>query len=108
MTCSSMRYLRLQRQHLSGSKLNDPAEVVRSLLAVQAQDYYGAKWALAQRTTGCKDTQVESAFNEGRILRLHVMRPTWHFVGPEDVRWLVKLTAPRVNAASSFYYRKAE
>jgi len=108
MTGSSMRYLRLQHQHLMGSKLDDPAEVVRSLVAVQAQDYYGAKWALAQRTTGSKDAEVEKAINDGRILRLHVMRPTWHFVGPEDIRWLVKLTAPRVNAASRSYYRKAE
>jgi hypothetical protein len=34
------------------------------------------------------------------------MRPTWHFVLPHDIRWLLKLTAPRVNAASAYYYRR--
>ena len=36
------------------------------------------------------------------------MRPTWHFVTPDDIRWLVRLTAPRVNSVSSHYYKKAE
>jgi hypothetical protein len=36
------------------------------------------------------------------------MRPTWHFVLPHDIRWLLELTAPRVNAASAYYYRRLE
>jgi len=36
------------------------------------------------------------------------MRPTWHFVAPTDIRWMLKLTAPRVNAASGYNYRKLE
>ena len=104
----SIRHRRLQNQHLTGPKLNDPVDVLRSLVAIQGQDYYGAKWALAQRTTGCTDAHVEEAFSDGRILRLHVMRPTWHFVAPEDLRWLVKLTAPRVNVASTHAFRVAE
>ena len=36
------------------------------------------------------------------------MRPTWHFVMPADIRWMLKLTAPRVNAVSAYYYRKLE
>ncbi len=32
------------------------------------------------------------------------MRPTWHFVSPADIRWLLALTAPRVHAASAYYY----
>jgi len=105
---TTIRHLRLQNQHLATQTLKDPVAVLRSLVAVQAQDYYGAKWALAQRTTGCTDERVEKAFTEGKILRLHVMRPTWHFVTPEDIRWLVTLTAPRVNVASSHAYRIAE
>ena len=108
MPSLDIRSLRLHSQHLSARKLKDPVEVLRSLVAIQAQDYYGAKWALGQRTVNCTDAVVEKAFTDGRILRLHVMRPTWHFVTPDDIRWLVKLTAPRVNAVSSYYYRKAE
>ena len=104
----TIRHRRLQNQHLARPKLKDPVDNLRSLVAVQGQDYYRAKWALAQRTTGCTDAQVEDAFTEGRILRLHVMRPTWHFVAPEDLRWLVELTAPRVNVASSHAFRVTE
>jgi hypothetical protein len=39
---------------------------------------------------------VENAFNEGKILRTHVLRPTWHFVTPQDIRWMIELTAPRI------------
>jgi hypothetical protein len=49
---------------------------------------------------------IEQAFDEGSILRTHVMRPTWHFVTPADIRWLLKLTAPRVHAVSQYAYRK--
>ena len=48
------------------------------------------------------------AFDQGRILRTHVLRPTWHFVSPADIRWLLALTAPRVHAANAYYYRKLE
>jgi hypothetical protein len=108
MTSLDIRQLRLHNQHLSTPTLEDPVAVLRSLVAIQAQVYYGAKWALGQRTVNCTDDMVEKAFTDGCILRLHVMRPTWHFVTPDDIRWLVKLTAPRVNAVSRYYYRKAE
>ena len=39
--------------------------------------------------------------DRGEILRTHVLRPTWHFVTPADIRWLLKLSAPRVHAASA-------
>src|SRR5262245_24524323 len=54
------------------------------------------------------DDSIDELFNEGKILRTHVMRPTWHFVMPEDIRWMLKLTAPRINAVSAYYFRKME
>ncbi len=36
------------------------------------------------------------------------MRPTWHFVDPADIRWLLALTAPRVHQASAYQYRSLE
>jgi len=97
---------RLHNQKLARPELRDPAEIVAWLGAVQSQDYSGAKWALGQRGTGLTDAAVEQAFNEGRILRTHVMRPTWHFVTPADIRWMLALTAPRVSATCASYYRK--
>ncbi len=74
--------------------------------AVQAQDYPAAQWALGLRTHGATATTVEGSLTAGTILRTHVMRPTWHFVTPADIRWLLALTAPRVKALLAYYDRK--
>lgn len=73
--------------------------------AVQSQDFFGAKWALAQRIGGAAltDAAIEDAFRRGEILRTHVLRPTWHFVAPEDLRWMLKLTGPRIDRTMSYY-----
>ena len=73
---------------------------------MQAQDYTGAKWAIGLRAAGLDDPAIERAFNEGAILRTHMMRPTWHFVAPADIRWIQMLTGPRVNSLNALYYRK--
>src|SRR5690606_10286108 len=86
--------------------LSSAEEVVAWMGAVQAQDYAGAKWALGMRMQEGTDEAVEEAFNEGRILRTHVMRPTWHFVTPADIRWMLELTALRVHALNAPYYRQ--
>ena len=99
---------RLASQHLGRGALADPAAVVARLGAVQAQDYHGAKWAVGQRTRGATDATVERAFDQGAILRTHVLRPTWHFVAPADIRWMLRLTAPRVRQAMAYYNRILE
>lgn len=81
---------------------------MRWLGAVQSQDYAAAKWALGQRTSGATDRKLDRLFDEGRILRTHVMRPTWHFVLPEDIRWLLDLTGPRVQLGLAGRYRQLE
>lgn len=92
--------LRLWNQLIDGRSRLGPVEVVRQLVASQAQDFAGAKWALGLRTRDAGDAVVEAAFNDGAILRTHVLRPTWHFVTPDDIRWLLALTGPRVAARS--------
>ena len=99
---------RLALQHLIKPSLSDPADVVHRLGAVQAQDFAGAKWALGMRTRGSTDASIERAFADGSILRTHVLRPTWHFVTPADIRWMLELTGPRVKAAMAYYDRKLE
>lgn len=86
---------RLRNQYINGSRLEDPAEVVRALGAVQAQDYYSALWALGLRLRGVCEAEVEQAIVERRIVRTWPMRGTLHFVAAEDVRWLIELLAPR-------------
>ena len=101
-------HLRLHNQHIARSTFTEPAAVVQWLGAVQAQDYAAAKWALGLRLPGSTEEVIEQAFAVGTILRTHVMRPTWHFVLPADIRWLLALTAPRVKAAMAYGNRQAE
>ncbi len=74
---------------------------------MQAQDYGAAKWGIGLRGHGLVDADVERAFDAGEIIRTHVLRPTWHFVAPGDLRWLLQLTAPRVQQVNGSYYRQA-
>ena len=99
---------RLANQHLIGRRLASPLEVVRSLGAVQSQDYAGGKWGIGQRTLASTDADVERALTAGTILRTHVLRPTWHFVAAGDIRWMLELTGPRVRARMAPYDRHLE
>src|SRR4051794_12729464 len=100
---------RLINQHIATRGLRGPQDVVTWFGAMQAQEYEPAKWALGLRMPdGTTSAKVQRACDEGRILRTHVMRPTWHFVGRSDIRWLLELTAPRVHRILSYYNRALE
>lgn len=73
---------------------------------MQSQEYAVAKWSIGQRTRRASDAALERAFATGTFLRTHVLRPTWHFVLPADIRWMIELTAPRVRTMTASYYRK--
>jgi hypothetical protein len=96
---------RLVNQQLHQAQFTTPVEVVAWSGAVQSQEYAGAKWSLAQRLPGITEAELDGAFDSGAILRTHVMRPTWHFVAPADIRWLLALTGPRIHAISDGMYR---
>ena len=97
--------LRLHNQELLKPSFTKPADLVRWLGAVQSQDYAGAKWALANRLKNPIESKIEEEINSGEILRTHVLRPTWHFVLPEDIRWMIDLTEPRISALSAKSFR---
>ena len=108
MTIPNIALQRLYNQRLEGRKFKTPSEVVSWMGAVQGQEYPYAKWALGMRMEKGTDDIVEQAFNSGAILRTHLMRPTWHFVTPADIRWMLELTAPRVHAVVNYAYRQLE
>lgn len=107
-TIGDVAQARLRNERLTGPGFSRPVDVVRWLGAVQSQDYAGAKWAVGLRVEGCVEGDVEHAVAGGLILRTHVLRPTWHFVVPEDIRWMLALTGPRVRAAMAPYDGKLE
>ncbi len=88
---------RLATQRLTGTPASDPVEAVRDLLAVQAQDAPLARVAVAQRTATGPDA-VRAALDAGRLVRTHVLRPTWHLVTADDLPWLLELTSDAVIA----------
>ena len=99
---------RLRNQRLTGVALSTPADVVGWLGAVQAQEYEQARWALAMRSRRTSAAAIDRALTDGTILRTHVLRPTWHFVLPADIRWMLALTGPRISKAMSSYHRRLE
>ncbi|HEV7896934.1 MAG TPA: winged helix DNA-binding domain-containing protein [Planosporangium sp.] len=105
MDGESVAHWRMHNLRLSGEPFEGPESVVRWLGAVQSQDYGPAKWSVGQRARGVGDTAMDQAFADGAVLRTHVLRPTWHFVLPSDIRWMLELTAPRVYALSAYYSR---
>ncbi len=106
MNQNDIAHARLANQRLTETTFTTPAEVVAWLVAVQAQDYAGARWALGLRLPPTTDAAIERAFDAGLILRTHVLRPTWHFVAPDDIRPLLALTAPRVHQANGSVCRQ--
>ncbi|MFO0727603.1 MAG: winged helix DNA-binding domain-containing protein [Myxococcota bacterium] len=96
---------RLARQALL-EPLPRPEDVVERLAAVQAQDYLGALWAVGQRTQGATEATIDRAVREARILRTHVLRPTWHLVVPADLRWMLSLSRERVHRQAAPQHKK--
>ncbi|MEI5582610.1 MULTISPECIES: winged helix DNA-binding domain-containing protein [unclassified Agromyces] len=90
----------IARWRLHSQRLADPApgarDVVASLLAVQAENPSQSAWAVATRTATPRSEDLAGALASGRVIRTHVLRPTWHYVDADDARWLLELTAPRV------------
>jgi hypothetical protein len=84
-----------------------PDDVVRHLVAMQAQEHAYARWSVGQRC-GASAPAVDAAFDAGRILRTHVLRPTWHYVAPDDLRGLLALTGPRIDTANGRRYDELE
>jgi winged helix DNA-binding protein len=97
---------RLRNSRLTGRGFTTPDEAVGWHLAMQAQDYGPAKWSIGQRSTGLTDQDLDEALAAGSIIRTHVLRPTWHFVARDDLRWLLALSGPRVQQGTAGRYRE--
>lgn len=108
MTLTEIARYRLSNQQISGTTFREASEMLDWFGAIQGQEYAQAKWALGLRLPHLKDEDIERELTAGTIVRTHLLRPTWHFVAAKDLRWMLKLTAPRVHAANAYIYRKSE
>jgi Winged helix DNA-binding domain len=100
--------IRLASQHLAGNRLSQPGELIAWMGAMQSQDYPMARWAIGARLPGATDQEVEAAIDRAELIRTHVLRPTWHFVTPHDVYWMLDLTASRIKASQRARDRQLE
>ncbi|MDN5289521.1 MAG: winged helix DNA-binding protein [Mucilaginibacter sp.] len=100
--------LRIYNQRINNTDFTKPEDVVKYMVAMQAQDYAGAKWAIGLRMQNISENEIEQAITNSKILRTHLLRPTWHFVSPQDIRWILALSGPRIKAASNIQYKKFE
>ena len=82
--------LRLLNQQLVAPQFKEPEEVVRSMGAMQAQEYRMMRWAVAMRTSRPPAKKFKAAYDNGRIIRMHLMRGTWQLVAAENYwAWLM-------------------
>ena len=101
MTNRAIAHARLRNSRLVGPPLESPEDVVAWFGAVQSQDVPGSLWGIAQRLNrGASGEQtideLGAAMDAGRFVRTHGPRPTWHFLAPSDLRWILGLVGPRV------------
>jgi hypothetical protein len=93
---------RLCAQLLSGPPAGAVVDVVRRLLAVQAQDPRGARLAIRARSAGLTAAAVDRALTEDRSVVVSTLnRGTLHLVRSDDYWWLHQLTTPQLVVANA-------
>ncbi|GAA2160529.1 winged helix DNA-binding domain-containing protein [Pedococcus bigeumensis] len=97
---------RLATQRLSSAPAPKAVDVVRLLTCVQSQERDHAFFSLAMRSRKDTYAAVQRELDSGAFLRTHILRPTWHFVAAEDLRWILELTSPRVLSGMAGRHRQ--
>jgi hypothetical protein len=94
--------LRTLSQQISTPVITSATEVAGRMAALQAQDYGMSKWALGIRIPGSTEKMIDDEIDSGKIIRMHLLRPTWHFAASADVRWLLALSAAHIKSALKY------
>lgn len=108
MNLSKLINARLNAQQIAGTKYESPAHLVDWMGAMQAQDDIMAKWAIGVRLTNITEQDVVDSLDKAHILRTHVLRPTWHYVAPADIRWMLALTTPNIKVSARSRHKQLE
>lgn len=108
MTTPELLNIRLYNQLLLSHDLTEPQEVVSWMGAMQAQALDMAKWGIGARLKGGAVKDIEEALNTGKVIRTHILRPTWHYVAAEDHRWMFDLSNPQIKPIYIGYCKTVE
>jgi len=101
----------LRAERLRSHRLTAPARSVadaaQHMLAVQAQEFWAGRWALAARTTGSPTLSgVDRLFGRGALVRAWTQRGTLHIVPAEDLGWMLQVTGERQLQMAAPRYRE--
>ncbi|MFN8411640.1 MAG: winged helix DNA-binding domain-containing protein [Anaerolineales bacterium] len=99
---------RLINQQITSSRFTSAKELVSWMGAMQAQDAAMVKWAVGIRLPQSTTQTIETALDKGEIIRTHVLRPTWHLVPADELRWMLALTAPHILAQTKSRQKELE
>uniref|UniRef100_UPI0013E39801 DNA glycosylase AlkZ-like family protein n=1 Tax=Microbacterium sp. CPCC 204701 TaxID=2493084 RepID=UPI0013E39801 len=95
MDVTTLRASRL-RSHRLSAPASTVADAATHMLATQAQEFWGGRWALAARTRGRTTIgDVDAAFDRGEIVRSWTMRGTIHAIPARDLAWVLSITGDR-------------
>lgn len=97
--------MRLAAQQITARRFTKAKDLAGWMGAIQAQDFSMAVSAAGLRLIGAVERTVMESFDKGDILRTHVLRPTWHLVSPENIAWMLKLSAPRIRTSLASRHR---
>jgi len=93
---TSIADIRPVNHQLSQTAYDTPRQIAAHFGAMQAQDFNSVKWAIGARLNGCTEKTVQESFDKGELLRTHILRPTWHLVTPENIRWMQQLSVKQI------------
>ena len=108
MTNRAIAPARLHSQRIEGARCGKPADVVRLMGAIQAQDYAGSLWAIGMRMGRATDEVIEREIADKAIIRTWALRGTLHFVTAEDIRWILALAAADIIRSNARRYKQLE
>jgi hypothetical protein len=98
LTAMALTAVQLRRRRFAAQGLHaasrSAVDVVRKVLAVQAQDLKSAHLSVRARSTGLVVGDVDAALQQGKLVVSWLMRGTLHLVHRDDYASLWALTAP--------------
>lgn len=108
LTEKEIRDYRLVNHQLTVGNFSSPVELLEWMGAIQAQDRQMANWALGLRLRNKTLNDIHQSYDQGEIVRTHVLRPTWHMVPARDIQWMLALTAPGIKSGMNSRLQQLE